>query len=83
MSKENLKVVAIKRNDGVISLLKLAIENIEAEEAEEDQPIGAVILLAYKDSGMDGLEIYSSNLGFHRQIGILETAKMELFVSSE
>ena len=81
MSKENLKVVAIKRNDDVISLLKLAIENIEAEEAE-DQPIGAVILLAYKDFGMDGLEIYSSNLGFHRQIGILETAKMELFSES-
>jgi hypothetical protein len=79
MNKENLKVVAIKRNADVTSLLKLAIENIEADE---EQPVGAIILLAYKDSGMDGLEIYSSNLGFHQQIGVLETAKMELFSES-
>ena len=80
MSKENLKVVKLQRNLDVQELLQTAIDSLKDET---DLPTGAVVIIAYDHKGMEGIDSFSTNMPFSRQIGLLETAKLELFITAE
>ena len=80
MSKENLKVVKLQRNLDVQELLQTVLDDLVEEP---DQPTGAVVIVSYDHKSMEGIDTFSTVMPFSRQIGLLETAKLELFFNAD
>jgi len=80
MKKEDLKVVSLTRNANVEELLKTVLDVLKDET---ETPTAAVVVVAYDTKDGEGLDTFSTNMPFSRQIGLLEAAKINCFIETE